>query len=126
MMTQILLVCTIATGKEERYSCGVSQVNNLRFLQESMLVMVILINSLQRRLPAGMKKIQDVEELVEKLQSKHGAKYSVEQFKAWANLIHLKKHSSEDKPPELPYFTGRTSWRKKRTADEFRNPVGDS
>lgn len=30
---------------------------------------------------------------------------SVEQFNAWAHMIHTKKHGTYDVPPDLPYFT---------------------
>ena len=49
-------------------------------------------------------KIKDVEDIVLKLQDKHGSDYSVEKLNAWAHLIHTDKHGSYDTPPNLPYF----------------------
>ena len=55
---------------------------------------------------ACAEKIKDVEDIVKQLEEKHGPKYSVEQFNAWAHMINLKKHTSFDSPPNLPYFRG--------------------
>ena len=38
------------------------------------------------------------------LKNIHENKYSTVQLNAWAHMIQLKKHSSHDSPPELPYF----------------------
>ena len=40
----------------------------------------------------------------QKLQSKHGNKYSVEQYHALAQLIHIGKQESYDKPPNFPFL----------------------
>ena len=45
-----------------------------------------------------------VKEVVEKLKEKHGSKFIIEKFNAWAHMIDLGKHSSYDEPPDLPYF----------------------
>ena len=52
------------------------------------------------------EKIAAVEGIVSELQSINGHKYSVEQFNAWAHMIHVGKHSSLEEPPDLPYFKG--------------------
>ena len=52
------------------------------------------------------EKISEVEAIVKELQEKHNSQYSVEQFNAWAHMLHLKKHGSYDTPPDLPYFRG--------------------
>ena len=36
-------------------------------------------------------KMNEVKDILAKLQSKHGNKYSVEQYHAWAQLIHIGK-----------------------------------
>lgn len=51
-----------------------------------------------------MNKILEVEVILKELQKKHGSLLSVEQFNAWAHMIHTKKHASYDVPPDLPYF----------------------
>lgn len=49
--------------------------------------------------------INEVDEIVSTLSDKHpGSTFTVEQFRAWAHMIHLKKHSSYDEPPEKPFF----------------------
>lgn len=55
---------------------------------------------------ACAQKIKDVKDIVKQLEEKHDPKYSVEQFNAWAHMINLKKHTSFDSPPNLPYFRG--------------------
>ena len=56
-----------------------------------------------------MNKIHEVEGILKELQRKHGALLTVEQFNAWAHMIHIKKHTSYDVPPDLPYFKKRSS-----------------
>ena len=51
-------------------------------------------------------KISEVEAIVKQLQEKHDSQYTVEQFNAWAHLLHMGKHGSYDSPPDLPYFRG--------------------
>lgn len=51
-----------------------------------------------------MLSIQEVEDIVKKLQTQHGSLMKVEQYNAWAHMINTGKHSSYDEPPELPYF----------------------
>ena len=54
-----------------------------------------------------MNKILEVEEIVKELQERHGtARFTVEQLNSWAHMLQLKKHSSYDVPPDLPYFKG--------------------
>jgi len=52
-------------------------------------------------------KMNEVKDILAKLQSKHGNKYSVEQYHAWAQLIQIGKQESYDKPPNFPFFVGR-------------------
>lgn len=50
------------------------------------------------------QRIQQVEDIVEKLREKHGKKFSVEKLNTWAHMINMGKHNSYDTPPNLPYF----------------------
>lgn len=50
------------------------------------------------------QKIKDVEAIASALKEKHGSAYSVEQFNAWAHMIHMCKHTSSEVPPALLYF----------------------
>ena len=52
-------------------------------------------------------KMNEVKDILAKLQSKHGTKFSVEQYHAWAQLIHIGKQESYDEPPNFPFFMGR-------------------
>ena len=62
------------------------------------------------RFDAQMKRMDDVQEIVEKLKEKHSNdKYTPEQLHCWANLIQMKKHSSYENPPEYRYFTSKVS-----------------
>ena len=55
---------------------------------------------------ACLKKIEDVEIIVNELKEKHKNTYSIEQFNTWAHLIHIGKHGSNETPPDLPFFRG--------------------
>ena len=50
------------------------------------------------------QRMQQVEDIVDKLHEKHGKNYSVERLNAWAHMINMGKHNSYDMPPNLPYF----------------------
>ena len=47
--------------------------------------------------------MNEVKEIVEKLSGNHDS-FTPEQLRAWAHMIHLKKHSSYDTPPNKPFF----------------------
>ena len=51
-------------------------------------------------------RIAQVTDLEEKLKEKHSDKFSDVQYRAWANLVNMKKHNSLDKPPNLPFWRG--------------------
>ena len=51
-----------------------------------------------------MNKIQEVEEIVEKLKSKHGYALNHERYNAWAHMLHTGQYSSYDDTPNFPYF----------------------
>lgn len=46
----------------------------------------------------------EVEVIEDKLREKHSEKFSEEQLRSWAHLIHMKKHKSYDEPPDKPFF----------------------
>ena len=50
------------------------------------------------------EKMSKVEEIYESLREKHGSKFKAEQFRVWANMIQLDKHSSLETPPAGRFF----------------------
>ena len=52
------------------------------------------------------RKMSEVDEIVSKLDEKHQGRYTPEQQRAWAHMIHLSKHSSYEDPPDKPFFRG--------------------
>ena len=60
-------------------------------------------------------RLDEVDFIYEDLQKKHDKSvYSSEQLRAWAHLIHLKKHASYDDPPKKPFF--------KTTKEKLKSP----
>ena len=51
---------------------------------------------------AHKEKMEKVDQILEKLKSKH-CSFSEEKQRAWAHLIQMQKHSSYD-PPDMPYL----------------------
>lgn len=49
-------------------------------------------------------KMAQLDEICEKLKEKHNLKYTMEQLRAWAVLIQMKKHDSYDNVPNKPFF----------------------
>ena len=60
------------------------------------------------------KTITEVETIISK-QEKRSQQYDSERYACWAHTIHSGKHSSYDKPPDLPYFT---RCKKKRNSED--------
>ena len=52
-------------------------------------------------------KMFELQEIVDELEKRHGTQYSVEQLRAWGNMMMMKKHDSLDHPPNKPFFTGK-------------------
>jgi len=50
----------------------------------------------------------EVEEIVNKLKTKHKGKYTIEQINVWVHLIHMKKTQSYEEPPDKPFFRGKS------------------
>jgi hypothetical protein len=53
-------------------------------------------------------RISEVGEIEEKLKDKHRDEFTDVQYRAWANLIKMKKHESLNSPPDLPFWRGTT------------------
>ncbi len=51
-----------------------------------------------------LNKVSEVEEIVEKLQKKHENKHTSEQYRAWAHMLQMQKHTLCDNPPDKPSF----------------------
>ena len=57
--------------------------------------------------PTKCAKMQQVEEIVDKLKEMHSGIYSLEQYNCWVHTIDMEKHKSYDSPPDLPFFVGK-------------------
>ena len=55
-----------------------------------------------------VRKMVEVDNIVEELEKKHTGKYSPEQIRAWAHMLQLKKHSSYESPPDKPFFRSKS------------------
>lgn len=111
-MTRISWKCTLNMGSEKNIIYGA----NVSLLIQALLGgSVVGYLNLMIYKPSTTKKdstkkesimlsIQEVEDIVKKLQTQHGSLMKVEQYNAWAHMINTGKHSSYDEPPELPYF----------------------
>ena len=54
-------------------------------------------------------KLQEVDEIEDKLRSKNEGKYTEEQIRMWAHLIHMNKHTSYDEPPNKRFWKSKSS-----------------
>ena len=45
-----------------------------------------------------------MEAIVNELSERHGNTYTVEQTRAWAHMLQMKKHDSYEEPPQKPFF----------------------
>ena len=54
-------------------------------------------------------KLREVDEIEEELRSKNAEKYTEEQIRMWAHLIHMKKHTSYDEPPNKRFWKSKSS-----------------
>lgn len=59
--------------------------------------------SKQSNYDAHLRKMSDVELIVDELKGMHAEKYSPEQLQAWAHMIQMKRHESYDLP-DKPFF----------------------
>ena len=53
---------------------------------------------------AQQQKMTELEEIVDKLSELHESVYTVEQIRAWAHMLQMKKHASYEEPPNKPFF----------------------
>lgn len=53
-----------------------------------------------------LNKMTEVELILEELEKHHEAskRFTAEQLRVWAHLLHMKKHDSYDHPPNKPFF----------------------
>ena len=71
-----------------------------------------------------LSKLTEVEKNLDKLQEKHEAsgKYSIEQLRAWAHMLNMKKHESYDDPPDKPFFRQSKSKKQPSTITSALSP----
>ena len=50
-----------------------------------------------------------MDEIEDKIQSKNEGKYTIKQIRMWAHLIHMKKHTSYDEPPNKRFWKPKSS-----------------
>ena len=63
-----------------------------------------------------LKTLSEVQVIVDELEKKHKDCYTPEQIRAWGHMIHMKKHSSYDEPPQKPFFMGSKRKQKENNA----------
>ena len=56
---------------------------------------------------AEYNKMFELQEIVDELEKRHGTQYTIEQLRAWGNMMIMKKHDSLDCPPDKPFFKGK-------------------
>ena len=54
-------------------------------------------------------KLREVDEIEDKIRSKSEGKYTEEQIRMWAHLIHMKKHTSYDEPPNKRFWKSKST-----------------
>ena len=54
-------------------------------------------------------KLQEVDEIEDKLQSKNEGKYTEQQIRMWAHLIHMNKHTSHNEPLNKKFWKPKSS-----------------
>lgn len=64
-----------------------------------------------------VKKLGEVQEIYEKLKSKH-ASYDQERLRMWTHLIQMGKHESYESPPNQPFFKDAKSRKKSKDTEE--------
>lgn len=58
------------------------------------------------RYDSHTKKMAEVDDIVKKLKEKHPANFPPEQLRTWAHMIHMRNHTSNEHPPDKPFFRG--------------------
>ena len=62
------------------------------------------IGSTRSKYSAEHNKMFELQEVVDELEKRHSKKYTIEQLRAWGNMMMMKKHDSYDRPPDKPFF----------------------
>ena len=96
-----------------RFYCGVMVVKDDEVPQPKC-AHVAAENGSKKKTPAVVsqsKKLGEVQEIYEKLHSKHTS-YDQEQLRMWAHLIQMGKHDSYEVPPYKPFFKNTKSQKK--------------
>lgn len=88
----ILLWCYLPTEKKRK--------RKLEFSEEKE-------NKRARCLSSNRSKIDETNDTFQDLITKHNHKYTPEQLHAWAEMVQMKKHSSLEVPPKMPFFRSR-------------------
>ena len=65
----------------------------------------------------------EVQEIVTKLQSKHGIYFTPERYHAWAQLIQMGKHASYDDSPNYSFFKDRGKDKVKSSVSATPSPI---
>ena len=120
---KILKRCTKYTLAKGKYSCGAFCLESDR--REHCPCSDHAGSSTAKRskvTESNSSKISEVQQIVAKLQSKHGSKYSPEQYHAWAQLIQMGKQSSYDEAPNYTFFRN-VSVSKKTSTSAPSQPV---
>ena len=50
------------------------------------------------------KKMMEVQSIMKRFKQKHGSKFTLEKYSAWAHMIHMGKHQSFENTPNRAYF----------------------
>ena len=70
------------------------------------------------------KMIEEVDDILKKLEEKHAGKYDDTRLRAWAHMVHLGTHKSLDDPPDKPFFkTGKKAPNSPRATTSTRITV---
>lgn len=72
---------------------------------------------------SNSNKIMEVQEIVTKLQSKHGIYFTPERYHAWAQLIQMGKHASYDDPPNYSFLKDRGKDKVKSSVSATPSPI---
>lgn len=63
-------------------------------------------------------KVQRIDSLASELKEKHGDKFTIIQYKLWAEALDVNKHESKDVPPVGPIWNNESKKSKKSTSSE--------
>ena len=70
--------------------------------------------------------MMEVEEIANDLETRHGNRYTREQYTVWAHMIHLKKHHSRDDAPDKSFFRGSRSKKASGSTQSTPSTSGNS